>query len=295
MKMRFFSIVAALSFLSLFGCAQDVPQAHVGQLFGKTGPLALYMGKVGLNGDILSPGTHFTGYYDEIKLLECGEKTKEERLPALTKDNIQFNLDVYLRHAPNCTNVEAVKFLLAQIAPADPNSRTITSDQIYATYLRSTIGESVRKAVQPIIANEINEKREKIFTDIRTDFEKTINQHKPKLVNVVLNLSNLNPPIEVKTANTNRALQAIYKDTAITERDTVNEQTITAEKRKELARKEGANVAVKIDEIGAALRRNPEYLQYDLQNKMPEIFKVAGEKGNMIIAGPNPQVLINRK
>jgi len=295
MKMRFFSIVAVLSFLGLLGCAQDVPQAHKGQMFGKTGPLCLWQGTVGLNGPVVEPGTHFTGYYDEIKLLECGEKTIKEPLTALTKDNVQFSLDVYIRYNPNCTDLAAVQFLLARIAPKDEGSRTITAIQVYETYVRPVIGEAVREAVQPIIANDINDKRDAIFASIRKKFSDALNQHKPLLVITSINLSNLNPPSGVLTANTNRALQAIYKDTAIAEREAVNAQFDTAVIRNKLAEQEGKNEAIRIDKIGSALQRNPEYLQYDLQQRMQGIYKTAGEKGNMIIAAPSPQVIINRK
>ena len=58
--------------------------------------------------------------------------------------------------------------------------------------------------------------------------------------------------------------------------------------RKELAEREADVVAVKIDLVGAALKRHPEYLQYDLQLKMPEIYREAGMRGNMVLAAPTP-------
>jgi hypothetical protein len=39
------------------------------------------------------------------------------------------------------------------------------------------------------------------------------------------------------------------------------------------------------------LKKYPEYLQFDLQSKMPEIYRHAGALGNMIIAAPNPVML----
>jgi hypothetical protein len=35
----------------------------------------------------------------------------------------------------------------------------------------------------------------------------------------------------------------------------------------------------RIEKIGEALRKNPDYLQFDLQQKMPEIYRAAGEAG----------------
>jgi len=40
--------------------------------------------------------------------------------------------------------------------------------------------------------------------------------------------------------------------------------------------------------VGETLKKYPEYLQYDLQTKLPEIYREAGNSGNLIIAAPNP-------
>ena len=65
--------------------------------------------------------------------------------------------------------------------------------------------------------------------------------------------------------------------------------------RRQLAENEGAEAAAKIDKVGAALRRNPHYLQYDLQDKLPEIYRGAGAAGNMIITAPNPTIMMPPK
>ena len=44
--------------------------------------------------------------------------------------------------------------------------------------------------------------------------------------------------------------------------------------------------AARIDAIGQALARNPEYLQYG-------IYEQAGANGNMVIAAPDPTILIS--
>ena len=36
------------------------------------------------------------------------------------------------------------------------------------------------------------------------------------------------------------------------------------------------------------LRKYPEYFQFDFQSKMPDIYRLAGAAGNMIIAAPDP-------
>lgn len=42
-----------------------------------------------------------------------------------------------------------------------------------------------------------------------------------------------------------------------------------------------------------SLRRYPAFLQYDLQSRMPEIYKQAGAQGNLVITAPNPAVFVS--
>src|SRR5438067_10623378 len=90
---------ATLIFFLLFStaCVTDIGQAHRGRAFDRTGPLALYLGGHGLSGPVLDPGTYFTGVYDEIREVDCSMETMREPLNALTKDGVQFGLDIYVR------------------------------------------------------------------------------------------------------------------------------------------------------------------------------------------------------
>jgi hypothetical protein len=96
----------------------------------------------------------------------------------------------------------------------------------------------------------------------------------------------------MNNANNDRAVQAILKETAVAEREKVTAQTATTVLKVELSKKQGEVEAARIDMIGAALRRNPEFLQYDMQAKMPEIYKEAGANGNMVVTAPSPSVLV---
>jgi hypothetical protein len=55
--------------------------------------------------------------------------------------------------------------------------------------------------------------------------------------------------------------------------------------RKKMAEAESANDAVRIDVIGAAYRRNPEYTAI-------EALHYAGEKGNMILLPTNTNTVV---
>jgi hypothetical protein len=280
--------------LSLFGCSsQDVPPAHKGRMLDKTGPLAFYKGGVGFNGPVLSPGTYYTAVYPEIRTVECAQKTVKESLTALTKDGVQFSLDVYVSYGANCDEEKAVVTLLEKLSPYVPEKKvdgdkyfTITSDQIYGVYVRSLIGESVRESVSPYIANDINSKREEMFEKIKISFDEKLKTQNPKLVVVYnLNLSNLDFPDAMDNANAERATQVILMDKAIAERGKVEAEIKTAKMREDLARQDAQNEVVKIDALGAALRRNPEY-------NLNDIISTAAQKGNMILATPTTGLVL---
>lgn len=287
-------IIFALMASMLVGCrSEDVAQAHKGRMFDRTGALAFYTGGEGFNGPVLGPGTYWTGLYDEVRAIDCSQQTVREPLESLTKDGVQFKLDVYITFSVDCSD-GSVTSLLDTLTP--DKGGTITGDKVYVTYIRPAIGEAVRETISPHRANDVNEKREEILVQIRERFVHNMQEEERKKVNIHDTvLSNLDYPDEMDHANTERAVQAVLKDKAIAERERVTAEIETMQMREELARKEGAMEAAKIDEIGAALDRNPQFLQYDLQSKMPEIYKEAGAKGNMVITAPSPQVLLTGK
>jgi regulator of protease activity HflC (stomatin/prohibitin superfamily) len=275
-------------------------------MFDKTGALALWSGGRGFEGPILGPGTYFTGCYPEIRMVECAQKTVKESLTALTKDGVQFSLDVYISYGANCDEEKAVTALLTKLSPegtpspakegdkapestgghmADPRL-TISADQIYRVYVRPAIGEAVREAVSPYIANDVNGKREEIFDKIKKLFEESLKKQDPRLVVVyALNLSNLDFPDAMDKANTERAAQAILKDKAIAEREKVQAEIETA--KLDIVKKEveAQAEAKKIDTIGAALHRNPEYYIRD-------VYYYAADKGSSVMVPSDPKVIL---
>lgn len=280
-KLWMFGFIALLS----VGCSsEEIPQAHKGRMFEKTGALALYSGEKGFSGAILGPGTHYTGVYNELRIVDCSNKIVKETLPSLTKDGVQFSLDVYISYTANCEDDKAVEKILNKFSPAntDPEKHpelknTVVASQLYDTVVRPALGEAVRKPVSNYIANDINENREVIFTKITEDFNGQMAKHAPKLV--VINdfkLSNLDFPDQLDQANVARAEQSVLKDKAIAERSKIDAEIETANKKRELAEKDGNTEAARIDALGSAYRRNPEVLQL-------ELMRAAAEKGNLII------------
>lgn len=295
MKIFTFLTIVGLAVLNAACGSQEIPQAHKGRMFDRTGALAVWSGGTGFTGPILGPGTHYTGVYDEVKMVDCSQNTVKETLTALTKDGVQFGIDMYLRYSANCDENASVEALLSTLSPdgvtpqgttrvADP-AMTISADQIYRTYLRPALGEAVRESTSPFIANDINSNREKIFGDIKKLFESDLKAQSPAFVVVYeISLNNLDFPETLDNANVARAEQAILKDKAIAERERVDAEVMTMKNREALAKAAGDVEAVKIDKVGAALRRNPEYV-------MLQMYQDAGKSGNLILAAPTPPVI----
>lgn len=313
-------ILGTLSALALLACAsgcgsQEIPQAHKGRLFDKTGAMALYSGGKGFDGPVLNPGTHYTGIYPEIRMLDCAQRTIKESLIALTKDGVQFSLDIYVRYGANCDSDPAVIELLSTLSPsnvahdvkdekdgdskhdvdADPIEKfpelTITSRQVYSTYVRPALGEAVREAVASYIANEINGKRDEMFDHIKDKFNEYVNkkadEKDPTLVTIYsLNLSNLDFPDQLEKANVDRATQAVLKDKAIAEREKVLAEIETAKLQVTQKQVEAQAKAAEIDTIGAALHRNPEYYIRD-------VYFYAADKGGSVMLPGDPTAILS--
>lgn len=288
--MRRLAIAAGAVALLTAGCAsEDIPQAYRGRMFGRTGALAFYTGKTGFYGPVLGPGPYFTGTYDEIHKVDCSTLTVREDLNALTRDGVQFGLNIYVRFSADCSDA-GVQAILTNL-PTDAD-RNVTAMRIYQTYVQPAVGAAVREVISPIRANDINNQREQILSDIRKRFLEIVANREKNITRVYeVNLSNLDFPEDMDRANTSRAVQSILRDKAIAERERVTAEIQTMAMRRDLAEKEGEAQAVRIQRVGEALQKYPLFLQYDLQSKMPEIYEKAGQQGNLVITAPNPSIV----
>lgn len=302
--------------LLLLGTAcssQDIPQAHKGRMFEKTGWLAFYAGGNGFSGPVLSPGTYYTGVYPEVHMVDCGQRTIKEPLVALTKDGVQFSLDIYVRYGTNCEDDKAVTKILSTMSPAnleppppadpkapqadtkhdvdaDPIEKfpelTITSHQMYSTYVRPALGEAVREGVAIYAANDINGNRDELFNKIKEKFNTYIDKGEPKLIIIYsLNLSNLDFPDQLEKANVDRAEQAVLQAKSVAEQERIKVETETAKLKVAQVTAEAQAEAGKIDVIGAALHRNPEYYVRD-------VYYYAADKGGSVMLPGNPNTIL---
>ena len=285
----------ALLLLSLFGfatsgCAtMDVPQAHRGRIFSRTGLLTLYTGGKGISGQVLDPGTHFLGIYNELRLVDCSTTTVRESLDTLTHDGVHFGFDLVVRFSADCSN-EGVEQLIANLTP--DRDDTISSRRIYETYIQPAIGEAAREFVSPLRANELNEKQAEVAAGVKKRFGDIMATREKQLVKIYeLNISHLQFPASLDTANLERAAQSLLRDKAIAERERVTAEIETTTMKRKLSEQEAEVAVVKIEKVGAALAKNPAYAQYEFLQRLPEIYREAGARGNLVLAAPNPMSL----
>lgn len=280
------------------GCAtMDVPMAHRGRLFDRTpsGPLESRAGGRGFVGPVLGPGRYRTGRYGELVLVDCSTVTSREPLTVLTQDGVEFGINIFVRYSANCSDA-SVTDILSRLSPANQSHVpfTITTQQLFETYVRPAIAGVVREVMSPHRATEINNLQQQLLEEVRTRFIREMAAQEGDIVHVYeVSLSNLDFPTSLDTANEQRAVQTILRDTAVAERERVQAETATAVTRRELMQRQGEAEAARIEVIGQALQRYPSYLQYDLQSRMPEIYRQAGAQGNMIIAAPQPTIVVN--
>lgn len=301
-----FAILGAFS----VGCStQDVPPAHKGRMFDKTGVLAFYSGGRGFEGPILNPGTYYTGVYPEVRTLDCSTRTFKEPLTSMSKDGVQFGLDVYVTISANCDSEPAVNALLTKLAPvgklegAAPTSgagqglpdekdpvetdpdRAVTSRQVYNTFIRPALGGAVRQAISSYDANDINSHREELFATIKKKLDADLKSD-PQLVTIVnFNLSNFKLPDEMANAAADRATQQVLRDKSIAEQERIKVETETAKLKVAQVQAEAQAEAARIDTEGAALHRNPEFYVRD-------VYAWASKQGSIIVMPQDPHVIM---
>ncbi|MBX3229171.1 MAG: hypothetical protein KIT84_18885 [Labilithrix sp.] len=286
--MRIRSLISLLLLcVAASGCAtMDIPQAHRGRKFSRTGLFALYTGGDGISGPVLDPGTHFLGLYNELRIVDCSTTTVRESLDTLTHDGVHFGFDIVVRFSADCSD-EGVQQLITNLRPDQED--TVSARRVYDTYVQPAIGEAAREFVSPLRANELNEKQAAVADGVKRRFNEIMATREKKLVKVYeVNISHLQFPQALDTANLERAAQAVMRDKSIAERERVTAEVETMTIRRKLAEQEAEVAVVKIEKVGAALAKNPAYVQYELVLRLPEIYREAGARGNMILAAPNP-------
>jgi hypothetical protein len=271
--------IGVLASVVMMGCAtQDIPQAHRGRIFGRTGFWALYQGDVGFNGPVMDPGTRFLGAYDEMRMLDCSMRTVTESFDTMTKDGVHFAFTLSIRFSTDCSD-ESVALLLNKLSPDKEN--IITAQQIYRVFILPAIKEAAREFVSPYRANELNDKQAEVVTGVRRRFLEIMETRENHIVQVhEVNVGELKFPPEMDSANLERAVQSVMRDKAIAERERIAAEVEAMSARRRLAEEEAEVAIARIERVGAAVRRFPEYLQFLFASQVGEM------KGTLVMAPP---------
>jgi hypothetical protein len=277
MDWKWIGVLAAS--LSVVGCAtQDIPQAHRGRIYGRTGLWALYQGDVGFNGPVLDPGTRFLGAYDELRMLDCSMRTVTETFDTMTRDGVHFGFTLSVRFNADCSD-ESVVLMLGKLTP--DKGDTISGKQIYGTFILPAIKEAAREFISPYRANELNDKQAEVVTGVRRRFLEIMETRENHIVAIhEVNVGELKFPPEMDNANLERAVQSVLKDKAIAERERIGAEVDTMASRRRLAEEEAEVVVARIERIGSAVRRFPEFLQYMMANQFGDM------RGTLVMTPP---------
>jgi len=139
--------------------SEDIPPGHKGFLFEKTGVLLLYMGGDGLQTDeLLGPGTHYTGLYGELKMVNCQDREAKEVIEVLSKADLPVTIHVRVTYAIDCTSPERVATIIDTVK-ADKDG-VVQGEFVYQRYVMPVIRGSLRDSVSGISIEAIKGSRE---------------------------------------------------------------------------------------------------------------------------------------
>jgi regulator of protease activity HflC (stomatin/prohibitin superfamily) len=155
------------------------------------------------------------------------------------------------------------------------------------------MGEALRLAVAPVNAFDINADREKIHDAAETKFIDSVKKLGAPVTIMAFKINNLVPPKSLIDANADLAQQQVLRQKSLAERDRVVVEVETMKTKTQLKAAEGTAEAAKIEAVGRALRAYPEFIQWTQLNQLPDIYKNAGQQGNMIVLPNNPSVLMS--
>lgn len=263
----------------LMGCATlEIPQAHRGRVFGRTGIWALYQGEVGFNGPVLDPGTRFVGAYDEIRMVDCSMRTVTQSFDTMTRDGVHFGFTMSVRYSADCSD-ESVVLMLGKLTP--DKEQTISSAQLYGIFVAPAIKEAARETISPYRANELNDKQSDVVIEVRKRFLDIMETREQKIILIhEVNVGELKFPPEMDSANLERAVQLILRDKAVAERERINAEAETMNNRRKLAEQEAEVLVARIERVGASIRRFPEYLQFLMASQFGDM------KGTVVMSPP---------
>lgn len=191
--------LAALTMTTACG-TEDIPPGNKGFLFDRTGGLALYTGGAGLETDtMLGPGTHYTGFYDEIRDVDCKDANARETVEVLTASDLTVSVDLRITYASDCTTKESLLSILDQVQSTD--GQTVQPVELYSRYILPIVRESLRDQLAKTKIEEVKNVRLELRNGIEKDLRKSIKGNNSPVLIKILTVSDIRLPQEIIDKN----------------------------------------------------------------------------------------------
>jgi regulator of protease activity HflC (stomatin/prohibitin superfamily) len=183
------------------GCStQDIPPGNKGFLFDRTGALAFYTGGSGIvREDVLGPGTHYTGLYDEVKDVNCKDEHAKEAIDVLTQSDLTVRVDLRITYSADCTTDESLVKIVDQVMASD--NRTIEPANLYDRYILPIIRESLRNRLATVTIEQVKNVRQELRDGIIKDLNDGIKARGNPIMVKILTVSDIQLPIEIVEKN----------------------------------------------------------------------------------------------
>lgn len=262
-KLLFLGI--ALLLVMGVGCTVQVPPGYKGKVLAVDG----------FKGDTLNPGRHSCWGRDKMVLMEGTEKTFEERLSILCRDDLNFKFDTYTRVTPRkelsfddvVSRMGAPKF--------DGDVAVVSLEAMYVNFARPIIRSVARGIVSKYSTTDIRENREKIEADlIRVVNEKLMDT---PLVVKMINTSNFDyPDVITKSVEQKRSREIEIDEEKAAQKKRLLEaenKLRIEEMNYKIETLKAKTVADSIKVIAGSLAGHPEYLEWHRVQNVAEAAK----------------------
>ncbi|MDX9721414.1 MAG: SPFH domain-containing protein [Myxococcota bacterium] len=189
-----------LATLLISACdTKDIPPGNKGFMFDRTGIFALYIGGDGLLEDeILEPGTHFVGFYDEIRDVNCKDATETEAVSVLTRSDLPVQVDIRITFRADCDTKESLLKIINGVQSADG---TVEPSELFQRYLQPVIRSSVRDRLAEVTIDQVKTIRGTLDDGVLEDLEKMIEEKGTPVKVTLLQLANIVLPPEITEKN----------------------------------------------------------------------------------------------
>lgn len=145
-------LIALTVLLTLAGCTQQIPPAHLGKILSTSG----------YSPDVHPPGRVTVTGRDRLILLETGTQTAKEMLTIIMKDKLTLTADVRFRTRIKGTDA-VINSMFNDITPKDSR---VTLNQVYQTYGKMLVRNKSREILSKYTVEDVHQNYARISSEI---------------------------------------------------------------------------------------------------------------------------------